>query len=210
MRYFLDSEFSDTGRTIDLISIGIVSEDGRELYLQSCEFYTATVSPWVEEHVLPQLSLCPHIHNSNPSATADLFSHRTHGQCTFSEPAQCITGLRGVKITGGHLIGAHAACFWRTHEQIRNEVRAFLTDPTELWGWYAAYDFVALCQLFGTMMDLPTDWPHHIKEFQQIVDDRSISDDDLPKQEDGLHNALADAKHLKKLWGYLVRNDCWQ
>lgn len=30
MRYFLDCEFIEDGRTIDLISIGIVAEDGRE------------------------------------------------------------------------------------------------------------------------------------------------------------------------------------
>ncbi len=31
MRYFLDTEFYEDGKTIDLISIGIVAEDGREL-----------------------------------------------------------------------------------------------------------------------------------------------------------------------------------
>lgn len=34
MKYFIDTEFVDDGHTIDLISIGIVAEDGRELYLQ--------------------------------------------------------------------------------------------------------------------------------------------------------------------------------
>jgi hypothetical protein len=30
MRYWLDTEFIEDGKTIDLISIGIVAEDGRE------------------------------------------------------------------------------------------------------------------------------------------------------------------------------------
>ena len=37
MRYFLDTEFIEDGKTIDLLSIGIVAEDGRELYLQNVE-----------------------------------------------------------------------------------------------------------------------------------------------------------------------------
>lgn len=32
MKYFLDTEFIEDGVTIDLISIGIVSDDGREFY----------------------------------------------------------------------------------------------------------------------------------------------------------------------------------
>ncbi len=35
VKYFIDSEFVDDGRTIDLISIGIVAEDGRELYFSN-------------------------------------------------------------------------------------------------------------------------------------------------------------------------------
>ncbi len=49
-----------------------------------------------------------------------------------------------------------------------------------------------------------------IHEFQQVLDDRGISDEEIPEQEEGLHNALADAQHLKKVWGYIVRNDAWQ
>jgi hypothetical protein len=60
------------------------------------------------------------------------------------------------------------------------------------------------------MMDLPKGWPHYIKDFQYILDERGISDDELPAQEEGLHNALADAHHLKRLWGYIMRNDAWQ
>jgi len=33
MKYFIDTEFYEDGKTIDLISLGVVAEDGRELYL---------------------------------------------------------------------------------------------------------------------------------------------------------------------------------
>ena len=38
MRYFYDCEFIEDGRTIDLVSIGVVAEDGREYYAVSTEF----------------------------------------------------------------------------------------------------------------------------------------------------------------------------
>lgn len=37
MKYFFDTEFIEDGRTIDLVSIGIVCEDGREYYAVSAE-----------------------------------------------------------------------------------------------------------------------------------------------------------------------------
>ncbi len=55
MRYFIDTEFADDGKTIDLISIGIVAEDGRELYLESADFDKGKANQWVRENVLPQL-----------------------------------------------------------------------------------------------------------------------------------------------------------
>src|SRR5712692_5468086 len=58
MKYFLDTEFIEDGRTIDLISIGIVAEDGRELYLQSADFDPFKASKWVIENVFPHLKKC--------------------------------------------------------------------------------------------------------------------------------------------------------
>lgn len=42
--YFLDTEFVDNGKTIDLISIGIVDSYGHEYYTQSVEFDPANAS----------------------------------------------------------------------------------------------------------------------------------------------------------------------
>jgi hypothetical protein len=55
MRFWYDTEFLEDGRTIDLVSIGVVAEDGREYYAVSTEFDPARAVPWVREHVLPQL-----------------------------------------------------------------------------------------------------------------------------------------------------------
>lgn len=55
MKFFYDTEFIEDGSTIDLISIGVVCEDGREFYAISTEFREELANPWVRQHVLPLL-----------------------------------------------------------------------------------------------------------------------------------------------------------
>jgi hypothetical protein len=55
MRYFYDCEFIEDGRTIDLVSIGVVAEDGREFYAVSTHFDPARANDWVKRHVLDKL-----------------------------------------------------------------------------------------------------------------------------------------------------------
>lgn len=73
----------------------------------------------------------------------------------------------------------------------------------ELIGWCCAYDFVAFCQLWGTMMDVPTFIPHGMHDIQQTLDERSIPDEVLPQQEATAHNALEDARHIRQIWQWL-------
>lgn len=189
MRYYVDTEFIDDGHTIDLISIGIVCEDGREYYAQSVEFNHRNASPWVKENVLTHLLVCPSSHAAILGISGlyrtDRAEHQRHGQCVDQQR------------------GRVHNCPWRTREQLKRDVQAFITEPTALAGWCAGYDFVAFCQLFGAMMDLPAGWPHYIKDIQYILDERGISDDQLPQQEEDVHNALADARHIKRLWEFL-------
>lgn len=55
MRYFYDTEFIEDGSTIELVSIGIVAEDGREYYAVSTEFSAERANQWVKDHVLSKL-----------------------------------------------------------------------------------------------------------------------------------------------------------
>lgn len=54
-RYFYDCEFIEDGRTIDLVSIGVVDEYGREFYAVSTEFDDRLAVPWVRRNVLDKL-----------------------------------------------------------------------------------------------------------------------------------------------------------
>ncbi|WOC13723.1 polyadenylate-specific 3'-exoribonuclease AS [Gordonia sp. MP11Mi] len=55
MRYFYDTEFIEDGTTIELVSIGVVAEDGREFYACSTEFDPGRAGSWVRVNVLDKL-----------------------------------------------------------------------------------------------------------------------------------------------------------
>ncbi|GAA4083023.1 hypothetical protein [Actinomadura miaoliensis] len=166
MKVFYDTEFIDVdGKTIDLVSIGMVAEDGRELYAVSSEFDQRKLlqNTWLREHVWPSLPTTP--------------------------PRQYRDGLppHGVLDTDHPDV-------W-TRAQIARAVERFILDTpdVELWAYYAAYDHVALCQLWGPMMHLPEGIPMYTADLRQEM--HRLGDPDFPAQTEGLHNALADARH---------------
>jgi hypothetical protein len=55
VRFFYDCEFIENGRTIDLVSIGVVDETGREFYAISSEFDPSAAIAWVQRNVLDKL-----------------------------------------------------------------------------------------------------------------------------------------------------------
>ena len=62
MLYWLDTEFIEDGSTIDLISIGVVAEDGREFYCLNLDCNHSLAGNWVRLNVLPYL---PHKRRHN-------------------------------------------------------------------------------------------------------------------------------------------------
>ncbi len=55
MKFFYDCEFIEDGRTIELVSIGVVAEDGREFYAVSTAFDPSKAIDWVKKNVLDKL-----------------------------------------------------------------------------------------------------------------------------------------------------------
>lgn len=148
MKIFFDTEFIEDGKTIDLISIGLVREDGAEFYAEAEEANLVRASPWVRDNVLPHL--------------AGPVMRRRH---------------------------------------IADYVREFAGEKPEFWGYYADYDWVVLCQLFGTMMALPKGWPMYCRDIKQWCD--GLGNPRLPEQGKGEHHALADARWNKLAWEFL-------
>ena len=78
MRYFYDTEFIENGSTIDLVSIGIVAEDGREYYAVSTDADHTKANKWVREHVLDKLP--------NPSSRCGAAGSRSAPRCMSFSP----------------------------------------------------------------------------------------------------------------------------
>jgi hypothetical protein len=55
MKYFLDAEFHEDGKTIELISIALVSQDGRRLYFENADYDWDKSTDWLKENVYPHL-----------------------------------------------------------------------------------------------------------------------------------------------------------
>lgn len=98
-------------------------------------------------------------------------------------------------------------CVWREHRKIREEIIQFIdidkNGKPEIWGYYSAYDWVAFCQLFGAMIDLPKGYPMFCRDI--IQECKRLGNPELPKQESAEHNCLADARWNKLAHDFLIR-----
>jgi hypothetical protein len=152
MRFWFDTEFYEDGSTIELISIGVVSEDGRTYYAETPESRRlARSTQWLATNVAPHLTIdSRHIYERWGIASALI---------------------------------------------------EFMGEKPEIWAYYADYDWVALCQLFGTMMDIPKGWPKYCRDVKQWSD--ALGNPTLPEQTTKEHNALMDAQWTKVAWEFL-------
>lgn len=92
----------------------------------------------------------------------------------------------------------------KTRQQIREELLEFAAPATKhglrLWAAAAAYDHTVMGTLMGdSLMDWPASegWPFFSHDLYQEMSRTGVTWDDLPKQADGAHNALADAQHMR-------------
>lgn len=147
MRYFYDGEFEERGYYIIPISLGIVSEDDRELYLINKEYmeacfsrepyywkgrYESSPSKWLMDNVIEHIS------------RDDVAEY-------------------GVEYESWGPI---------VQEFISDNGRYKHRSENELWAYYAAYDHVLLAQLWGPMINLPEPVPMYTHELKQIMHSR--------------------------------------
>ena len=173
-----DLEFLEDGRTIELISIGMVCDDGREYYAVNRDMPKRKIRKhkWLMENVVPHL----------PKAHGDERNYQI-----------------------GWLFNPYDRCV-KSKPQIADEVMDFIRSAgpdVQLWANYGAYDHVCLAQLWGRMIDLPEGVPMFTNDIQQERSRLGLSWDDLPKQESGEHNALADARHNRTVRRWLAEQE---
>lgn len=98
-----------------------------------------------------------------------------------------------------HLSGIHT-----DREQLAEDLIQFCGPKPEFWSWMAAYDWVCLAQVFGTMSDLPGGWPYWCHDLQQFAEDLGVPRKDFPEMHGTSHNALDDARWHRDVYHHLV------
>lgn len=182
MKVFHDWEFLEDGRTVEPISVGMVAEDGRELYAVFAEIEEQSLNAricandWVRDNVVPHLPLKPGRRVVAPG-------HLSRGSFVLDDTNVIMP-----------------------RRMIRNDVRAFLdaSAPVELWGYYAAYDHVALAQLFGPMVRRPDSMPMFTHDLMQLLGQLGLGEDGLPDAPADAHNALADARWTRDAYAAVM------
>lgn len=196
MRFFLDTEFIEAGaaQPIDLISIGLICEDGREFYAVNEDCDWSKANPWVRENVLL------------PMGIEDLDGGKwsigpEESQYCMSRDQIALEILMFVKPYNPSLAFNFDGAFPKNSEIYRYLHGLKMPERPEFWGYYSSYDWAVFAQIFGTMMDLPKDFPMYCQDIKQWCD--QLGNPKLPEQGKGEHNALADARWNKKAWEFL-------
>lgn len=89
---------------------------------------------------------------------------------------------------------------------IKDAILAFLGHDSnpEFWAYYADYDWVNFCWIFGKMIDLPPQFPKYCRDLKQLLDG---SDKDKIPDPENEHNALEDALWNQKLHRHLTGDE---
>lgn len=254
MKYFIDTEFlegkqdktilgikyGETKPTIDLISIGIVSDDERKYYAISKEFNLKEA--W-NRHDLVSMSNKGGI-GDTPTQKKVYWIRENVLKPIFDDLRNRFwkepdyLGISDLKFSYDSLKFL-IKIYGKTNKQIADDMKIFCkskhilpeidkslsetkVENPEFYAYYADYDWVAFCWLFGKMIDLPTGFPKYCIDLKQELDSiikKSWEDvkigayvhigiDDIKKlpnypKQTNEHNALADAKWNKELYKFI-------
>lgn len=116
----------------------------------------------------------------------------------YAEVAETDRGLASDWVRANVISKMHGPV--KSAAQITQELAAFCGSEPEFWAHYGAHDWVALCNLFGGMMQLPPGWPSYVRDTRVLMDDKGQWWDDT---HDDNHHALSDAKWVRGAWAKL-------
>jgi len=181
-KYFIDTEFIEHPHTIDLISIGIKCDNGEKFYMISSEFNGGMASKWVMDNVIRKLE--PEVER--------------HTKAFISgEVMRFIQECEGLPVQEGGGYFPATQFEWPEGK-----------PKPQFYGYYASYDWVVFCWLFGSMIYLPKGFPMYPLDIQQMIVQFGIDKDKLKQAvpQTHQHNALADAEWNEKAFNY-IRNE---
>ena len=219
MKLFFDTEFTGLRKDATLISIGIVSEDGRRFYAELTDYNENQCNKWINENVVKNLHL-PHI-PWHSKCTENIKKLEEDGYVISQNPHIPREGAlleydyfksdneNMTALGDSHWIGIALNEWLKQFDTIQ-----FVSDVCH-------YDFVLLIDLItngGTALDLPENISavchdlnmdiarhFHVSDREAFDMSREKIMNDLCKTEDIVagdkHNSLYDAEVIRAIYG---------
>ncbi len=177
MNYYMDCEFIEgfhkpwfgkRRHHIDLISIGIVADDGREYFAISNEYDYKDANAWVRENVImPFYTSC--VHGDNRNHISEKNFHKAYGKSN-GQIATEILQFINPHIASSSNFGIPLDTVKDPEYKQKHNINQFFYAQPDFYGYFADYDWVLFCSLFGTMMDLPKGFPMYMRDLKQMLD----------------------------------------
>ena len=237
MKFFIDTEFIEGTQktfwggqskpTIDLISIGIVAEDGRSYYAISKDFNLKEAwDRWQlkqkhqYEYPLPEYWLRNNVLKPIFDECNKLFMEDWKDQLKFN-----YTNMKWLLQRYGKINKEIAEEIKQFTYQPAHEIQTgYEPDSIEFYGYNSAYDWVVFIWFFGKLIDRPKGFPIYSHDLKQMMDEKAEkyvlnsipkltfkevlgnmkNREDFPKQTNK-HNAIADAEWNKQLYKFITQ-----
>jgi len=175
MRVFFDTEFTGLHQNTTLISIGLVSEDGKTFYAELNDYDKSQIDNWLQSNVIDNL----------------LFNNYNYYQ---NVPESFINKVSEYHLKASSKMVAEHLALWLSQ-----------FEKVEMWSDCLAYDWVLFNQLYGHVFNIPKNVYYIPFDICTLFVIRNIDPDinreefagmqnDSQKQK---HNALWDAKVIK-------------
>jgi hypothetical protein len=193
MKVFFDTEFTGLHQNTSLISIGLISEDGRTFYAELNDYDESQVDDWIKQNVINNL-----IFPEPPEGQQDHYSARRSknnpvGKNLYKDYSVDLRGRTG---------------------DVKTAIEIWLSqfDSVEMWSDCLAYDWVLFNQIFGHAFNIPKNVyyiPFDICTLFKINGiDPDISREFYAGLSEGVndvkHNALHDAKVIRACYEKLM------
>ena len=182
MKVFFDTEFTGLNQGTTLISIGLISEDGRTFYGEFNDYDKTQVDGWIQENVIDKL----------------LMREPSEGEQEYYLASRSADNPIGANLYDGFSVQPRG-----TRLQIKYELIKWLAqfERVEMWSDCLAYDWVLFNQLFGHAFNIPKNVyyiPFDICTMFKLKGiDPDINREEFAGIEGNKHNALHDAKVIK-------------
>lgn len=174
---YFDTEFTGLHKNTTLISIGIISDNNKTFYAELTDYDKSQVDDWIKTNVISNLLF--EDEKKNIVISDDEKKYQIKGDSKFL----------------------------KTH--LTEWLSKF--SEVEIWSDCLSYDWVLFCDIFGTVFDIPKNVYYIPFDISTLFKLKRI-DPDISREEftgtndnKNKHNALFDAKVIKKCYEKLVK-----